>query len=109
MASGKCGSASLAAGVLTQLYPGPAAGFVDVVNINFCNTNASATTIQLAISTSTTAAGIATADWFIYGRTLPGTDEYERTGIVVTSGESIWALAAASGVSVRAHCIEQAA
>ena len=107
MASGKFGSAALAAGTLTQVYPGPSAGNVDIVNVNFCNTSGSATVIQLAVSASTTAAGVAAADWFVSGRTLPGNDEYERTGIAVSSGESIWALAAQAGVSVRAHGIEQ--
>lgn len=108
MASGKFGSAALTAATLTQLYTGPASGKCATVTVCFVNTGTMPSAIRLAVSTSATLGGVVAGDYVSFGFNLAPGDEYEKTGLVLSNGEYIWAYAQISGVAVRAHGFEGA-
>lgn len=104
MASGKLGSADLAAAVDTILYTVPA-GQVATVTVSYCARTASAA-VRLAVST---AAAPAAADYLEFDAALPVGGVLERSGVVLSAGERVIARASVSGVSVRVHGFEEAA
>lgn len=103
MASGILGRADLTAATNTTLYTVPATK-VAAIGINFCNRNATAVTIRLAIATSGTPNN---ADYIIYDVTLQGNNSLERTGIVVEAAENVVVYASATGVSAMAYGYEE--
>jgi hypothetical protein len=83
---------------------------VRTINVLFVVTGAAAAAIRLAVSSSSTAGGVAVSDYVTYDFSLAGTGaEYEKTSLVVASGEYVWVQASVAGVSVRAHGFEGSA
>ena len=79
MATGRLGTANLAAATDTTLYTVPADTF-SVVTLSVCNRNASSAKIRVAVATSATP----TDDEFIeYDSEIIGNSVIERTGIVM--------------------------
>lgn len=105
MASGKLGSADLAAATVTLLYTVPASTRA-TVNIRVANRNASAAKIRVAIGTG---ASPDAADYVDYDITVPGNGILEDTGIVCGAGEKIWVRSDTANVSVRVHGFEEVA
>ena len=104
MASGKLGTAALAAAVTTDLYTVPMAA-VATVNLNLCNRTAAAIAVRVAVRS-----GALAEDHYIeYDAKVPANGVLERTGIVMSAGEVLTVRAAAAGISVRAHGFEEAA
>lgn len=103
MASGKLGSADLAAGVDTLLYTVPA-DTVATLNIRIANRNASAIKVRVAIGTG---GAPAAADYIDYDISVPAGGILEDTGIVGSAGEKVWARSDLASVSVRVHGFEE--
>jgi hypothetical protein len=104
MASGKLGSANLAAGADTLVYTVPAST-VATINIRFANRNASAVKICVAIGTG---ASPDAADYIDYDVSVPANGILEDTGFVCSAGEKIWVRSDVANVSVRVHGFEGA-
>lgn len=98
MASGKLGSADLAAATDTLLFT---AGVTpQTFNVRFANRNATAVKVRVAIGTG---ASPAAADYVDYDVTVQPNGIIEDTGLVASSGEKVWARSDTANVSVRAH------
>lgn len=97
MASGKLGSADLAAATDTLLFT--SAVTPQVFNIRFANRNTNAVKVRVAIGTG---ASPAAADYIDYDLTVPGNGILEDLGQVASSGEKVWARSDTANVSVRA-------
>lgn len=85
MATGRLGTSDLAAATDTLLYTCPADNFA-VVTLSLCNRNASSVRIRVAVGTNATPAD----DQYIeYDSELSGNSVIERTGIVLSAGQTI--------------------
>lgn len=102
MATGRLGLLDLAAVTNTVLYTCPATTF-GVVNVSMCNRNATAVTVRLALTTSSS---VADNGYLEFGVTVPPNSVLERTGIVVDAGKLLVAYASATGVTALAYGIE---
>lgn len=98
MASGKLGSANLAAATQVLLFT--AADTPQTFNVRFANRNATAVKVRVAIGTGTNPA---TTDYVDYDVTVPANGILEDTGLVASSGEKVWVQSDTANVSVRAH------
>lgn len=96
MASGKLGSAALAAAADTVVYPVPA-NTVATVNISVVNRGDTDAVVNLAISDSDTPSS---KDFIEYGVTIPPHGVLERTAIVVGAGEKVIARSSTANCSV---------
>ena len=104
MASGKLGSANLAAGADTLVYTDPAST-VATVNIRVANCNAAAAAkIRVAIGTG---ANPAAADYIDYDISLPANWILEDTGFVCSAGEKVWVTSDVANVTARVHGFEE--
>lgn len=102
MATGRLGTANLAATTNTTLYTVPTDTF-SIVTVNVTNRNASARNIRIAFA----AADSPTAEEYIeYDVELLGNGSIERTGIVMDAGKKIVAYASSTDVSVVVYGIE---
>jgi len=97
MASGLLGKADLTAATDTLLFTATA---LQTVNIRFANRNASAVKVRVAIGTG---ASPAVADYVDYDVAILANGILEDMGLVISSGEKIWARSDTANVSVRAH------
>jgi hypothetical protein len=98
MATGRLGTADLAAATDTTLYTCPSGTFA-VVSVSICNRGATGRDIRLAICDTATPGN----DEFLeYDAELVGNGVLERTGIVVDAGKLI--VVRSSGVDVTAVC-----
>lgn len=104
MASGKLGTANLAAGADMLVYTVPAST-IATVNIRVANRNASAVKIRVAIGTG---ASPAAGDYIDYDISVAANGILEDTGIVCGAGEKIWVRSDVANVSVRVHGFEEA-
>lgn len=102
MASGKLGSASLAATTNTAIYTCPTLK-VATVNVNIVNRNTRSVTIRLAIG----AASPEATDWIEYDATIPANGVLERSGLVMSGDEVLVAYSSATNVTVRAFGFEE--
>jgi hypothetical protein len=102
MATGRLGSADLAAATNTTLYTVPANTFA-VLTVSVCNRGATAATIQLAISTSATPSA---ADYLEFDTSLSAKGVLERTGIVLDAGKLLVVRSSATSVNAVAYGIE---
>lgn len=103
MASGKLGSADLAATTNTLLYTVPAST-VTTANVRVCNRNAAASVkVRVAIGTG---ASPATTDYIEYDTAIPANGILEDTGVVLAAGEKVWVYSDTANVSVRVHGFE---
>lgn len=105
MASGKLGSANLAANTDTLLYTVPASTRA-TVNIRVANRNSSAAKIRVAIGSG---ASPALDDYMDYDIPVPENGILEDTGIVCGAGEKVWVRSDLGNVSVRVHGFEEVA
>lgn len=96
MATGRLGSTSLTSNTNTvtpPVYTVPANTYA-VFNVSFCNTQASAVTIRLAIAAN--AASISASEWIEYGANIAPNGVFERTGLVADAGKNVVAWTSAS-------------
>lgn len=97
MATGKLASIDIAAVTMTALYTTPV-NINTVTNVNICNRNAVAIKIRMVIVDG--AVGTFTnADYIEYDLTLSANSVIERTGIVLSAGNSIGVYSDTSNVS----------
>jgi len=100
--SGRLGKANLAANTNTDLYTVPA-DTIATANINLCNRTDSEITARIAIRNG----DLGDADYLEYDTSIPAHGVLERSGMVMSAGETIVAYASAAGVSVRVHGFEE--
>lgn len=103
MATGILGRADLAAGVNTTLYTVPAST-VGSVSVNFCNRNAFAVRVRLAVATSGTPT---TADWVIYDAYIDANGVLEKTGLVLNTGAVVVVYASNSNTTAMVYGFEE--
>lgn len=102
MATGRLGTADLAATTLTTLYTCPATTFT-VASVSICNRTASPITVRLAVASAATPTN---AEYIEYDTTIAANQVLERTGIVMDAGKLIVVRSSATGVSAVAYGIE---
>jgi len=100
--SGILGKADLEAATNTDIYTVSSDTFA-TANINLCNRTDSAITARIAIRSG----ALDDADYLEYDTSIPAHGVLERSGIVLSAGETIVAYASAVGVSVRVHGFEE--
>ena len=95
MPTGRLGSTSLQSTTNTNpgVYTVPANTYA-VFNVSFCNTQASAVTIRLAIASNP--ASVAASEWIEYGASVVPNGVFERTGLVADAGKAVVAWTSAS-------------
>ena len=98
MATGKLGSADLAATTDTLLFTADVTP--QTFNVRFANRNTTAVSVRVAIGTGVSPA---TTDYVDYDVTILANGILEDTGLVASSGEKVWVRSNAANVSVRAH------
>ena len=104
MATGRLGTADLAAATNTTVYTCPADTFA-VVTVSVCNRGASAATIQLAVCDTATPG----ADEYIeFDTSLSAKGVLERTGVVLDAGKLLVVRSSAVSVNVVVYGIETA-
>jgi hypothetical protein len=109
MASGFLGKSSPAANTWVNIYTVPT-GKVASISINVVDRNAVSTSIDIAISTSSTSGGIATSEYIEYNSILAGIGAtLERTGLVTdaTNGKYVWVRSSAADVSFQVYGYEE--
>jgi hypothetical protein len=102
MATGRLGTADLAAATNTTLYTVPADTFA-VVTVSVCNRGASAASIQLAVASSATPGA---AEYLEFDTSLSAKGVLERTGIVLDAGKLLVVRSSATSVNAVAYGIE---
>ena len=102
MATGRLGTADLAATTLTTLYTCPATTFT-VASVSICNRTASPITVRLALASAATPTN---AEYIEYDTTIAANQVLERTGIVMDAGKLIVVRASTTGISAVAYGIE---
>lgn len=103
-ATGKLGSANLAAATNASVYICPALTAA-TLNIRLCNRNATPAKVRVSIG----AAAPAAADYIEYDISIPGNGILEDSALVVSPGEVVVAYSDLANVSVRVHGFERAA
>jgi hypothetical protein len=102
MATGRLGVTDLAATTNTTLYTCPP-GFFAVASVTICNRNATAVTVRLALTTSSTVTDNA---YLEYNVTVPANSVLERTGLVLAAGQLIVVYSSSTLVDAVAYGIE---
>lgn len=102
MATGRLGTADLAATTNTTVYTCPATTFA-VASISICNRNSTGITARLGLSATATPGN---AEWLEYGVTIPANSVLERTGLVIDAGKNLVVYASTTGASAVAYGIE---
>jgi hypothetical protein len=104
MATGRLGTADLAAATNTTVYTCPSSTFA-VVTLSICNRSASAANIRVAVSTSATPGN---AEFIEFDTSLSAKGVLERTGIVMDAGKLLVVRSSAVDVSAVVYGIETA-
>jgi hypothetical protein len=102
MATGRLGTADLAAATNTTLYTVPTDTFA-VVTVSVCNRGASAANIQLAVASSATPTA---AEYLEFDTSLSAKGVLERTGIVLDAGKLLVVRSSATSVNAVVYGIE---
>jgi hypothetical protein len=102
MATGRLGTADLAAATNTTVYTCPASTFA-VVTISVCNRGATSATIQMAISSSATPSA---AEYLEFDTSLSAKGVLERTGVVLDAGKLLVVRSSAINVNAVVYGIE---
>lgn len=105
MATGRLGAADLSATTNTVLYTVPSSTKA-ALTVGLCNRSASAATVRIALAASSTPTD---AEWISYGESLAANAAMERTGIILSAGQSLVVYASAAQVSAVAWGVEEAA
>jgi len=106
MATGRLGALNLVGAANTILYSAPASTLA-TVNLNICNRTAANVLIRVAVLTGAIGT-LATADYIEYDVILSANGVLERTGIVVSNGNSIMVYSDTSNVSATCWGFEDA-
>jgi hypothetical protein len=102
MATGRLGTADLAAATNTTVYTCPSSTFA-VVTVSVCNRGASAANIRLAVATSATPGN---AEFIEFDTSLSAKGVLERTGIVMDAGKLLVVRSSAVDVNAVVYGIE---
>ncbi len=102
MATGRLGVADLAAATNTTLYTVPASTF-SVVTVSVCNRGATATTIQVAVSST---ASPSASEYIEFDCSLAAKGVLERTGVVMDAGKLLVVRSNAASVNAVVYGIE---
>jgi hypothetical protein len=102
MATGRLGTANLAAATQTVVYTVPGTTF-SVVTLSVCNRTNTAITVRVAMSTSTTAA---TDEWIEYDTEILPKGVLERTGLVMQASLNLIVYSSSANVTAIAMGIE---
>ncbi|NTE96686.1 hypothetical protein [Agrobacterium tumefaciens] len=103
MATGKLGSVDIPAAANTTLYT-VTAGLVSSFNLAFCNRGNEMAKVRVSIGASDPLP----KDYIVYDHLIPPGGEYERTGLVASSGEVVVVRSDKAGMSARAYGFEEA-
>jgi hypothetical protein len=111
MASGFLGKSAPSANTWTLLYTVPSSK-VASISINAVNAGTTQSAIDIAASTSDTAAGagIVASEYIEYGTLLMNIGSaFERTGLVIdaTNAKYLWVRASTTGVSFQTYGYEE--
>jgi len=106
MATGRLGAANLVGAANTILYTAPATTLA-TVNVNICNRTASTVLVRVAVLSGAIGT-LTTADYIEYDVILSANGVLERTGIVVSNGNSIMVYSDTSNVSATCWGFEDA-
>ena len=106
MAIGYLGKTKLAANMNTAVYSVPAGKFT-TANVAMCNIGDASAKIRLAIVDGA-AAALADEDYIEYGVDIPAGGVLERTGLTLSTGETVVAWADKNTIVVRVHGYEEA-
>jgi hypothetical protein len=104
MATGRLGSADLAAATNTTVYTCPASTFA-VLTISVCNRGSSASNVQIAICDTSTPG---TDEYIEFDTSLSAKGVLERTGIVLDAGKLLVVRSSAVSVNAVVYGIETA-
>ena len=102
MATGRLGTADLAAATDTTVYTCPAATFA-VVTVSVCNRGATASNIQLAVCDTATPGN---DEYIEFDTSLSAKGVLERTGIVLDAGKLLVVRSSAVSVNAVVYGIE---
>jgi hypothetical protein len=105
MATGRLGTADLAATTYTTLYTVPADTF-SVVTVNLLNRGSTAVTARIAVTTTAGPSAPNNADFIEYDVSISGNGVLERTGIVMDAGKIISVYAGNTGIAAMCYGIE---
>lgn len=104
MATGRLGTADLAATTNTTVYTAPASTF-SVVSVSICNRSTATVSVRIAISSSATPTN---DEWIEYDAEILSKNVLERTGLVLDSGKNIVIRTSAASCSAVIYGIETA-
>ena len=104
MATGRLGTADLAAATNTTLYTCPVDTFA-VLTVSICNRGATAISVRIAVCDTATPAN---AEFLEFDTSLSANGVLERTGIVVDAGKLVVVRSSATSVNAVAYGIETA-
>jgi hypothetical protein len=104
MATGRLGTADLAAATNTTVYTCPADTFA-VLTVSVCNRGSTAATIQIAICDTSTPGN---DEYLEFDTSLSAKGVLERTGIVLDAGKLLVVRSSAVSVTAVAYGIETA-
>jgi hypothetical protein len=104
MATGRLGTADLAAATNTTVYTCPADTFA-VVTVSICNRSASAASVQLAVCDTATPGN---DEYIEFDTSLSAKGVLERTGVVLDAGKLLVVRSSAVSVNAVVYGIETA-
>ena len=102
MATGRLGSADLAAATNTTVYTVPVDTFA-VVTISVCNRGTSPCTVQVAVCDTATPGG---DEYLEFDTALSAKGVLERTGVVIDAGKLLVVRSSATSVNAVVYGIE---
>jgi hypothetical protein len=102
MATGRLGSADLAAATNTTVYTCPADTFT-VLTVSVCNRGNTAATVQIAVCDTATPS---TDEYLEFDTSLTSKGVLERTGIVIDAGKLLVVRSSAISVNAVVYGIE---